>query len=84
MKSTVHTIMMMVFVGQKSAIFVILSPNHHAMVSINIIKFKIVGQILKKNIKIRYYGALKKSKSNPKSANVSKLPYNDGQKSTIF
>ena len=27
---------------------------------------------------------LKKSKWNPKSANMSKTPYNDGQKSTIF
>ena len=39
----------MVFVGQKSAIFVILSPNHPTMMGINIIKSKIVGQILKKN-----------------------------------
>ena len=76
--------MMMVFVGQKSATFVILSPNLPTMMGINIIKSKIVGQNSGKKIKIRYYGALKKSKYNPKSANVSKSPYNNDKKSTIF
>ena len=38
----------------------------------------------KKTQKYNTNEPLKKSKFNPKSANVSKSPYNDGQKSKIF
>ena len=51
----------------------------------NLRKYNIWGEIPKK--KTQQYDTkepLKKSKFNPKSANVSKSPYNDGQKSKIF
>ena len=41
-------------------------------------------QFSKKTQKYNTMEPLKKSKSNPKSANLSKLPYNDGQKSKIL
>ena len=83
---------------QKSAKFVICLKNHPKMMGKNLRKSIIVGQIgakisenptfwfkfSKKTKKYNTMEPLKKSKSNPRSANVSKSPNNDCQKSKIF
>ena len=73
--------MVMVFCDKKSAKCVIFSQNHPIMIGQKSQKIQHFGSNSKKNSKIKYYGALQKSKSNPKSPTIQNHPTMMGQKS---
>ena len=61
-----HGAIMMVFGGQKSAKFVILSQNHPAMMGHKFQKIQNFRSNSQKNSKKQYYGTFEKIKIKPK------------------